>query len=151
MPDTYPINPALFLHEGADDTSEFIVLRLRGGIAAVCGPYSAWIGSPPGAHHSRAAQYYRHIQGVFSVKTTCHPVFPSRGPDQSFIVWAKHPDGRRALVGPFVSRKQANNVMLQLADGLGGEFDQWDVHLEDIHHPSKRALDWLQRQLVVSA
>src|SRR5215469_9921317 len=122
MPNTYPINPVRFLHEGADDTSEFIVLKLRGGVVAVCGPYTAWMSLSPGAHHSRAAHYYRHIPGVFSVQTTCHPVFPSRGPDQSFIVWAKHPDGRRALVGPFMSRRQANTVMQQLADGLDDEF-----------------------------
>jgi hypothetical protein len=50
-----------------------------------------------------------------------------------------------------MSRRQANTVMQQLAEGLDDEFAEWDVHLEDIHHPSKRALDWLHRQLALSA
>ena len=65
-----------------------------------------------------------------SVTTTEDPVIPTGDADSDWIVKASHPDGRRAVIGPFAVPETVSDVLGELADGIGSEFERWHLQLE---------------------
>ena len=117
-------SPSVFLLDARDqDRTTYVCLKLRDG-TAVCGPYT------DDQARSRAATYYHDLADARSVTTTEDPVIPAGDPDSDWIVKASHPDGRRAVIGPFAVPETVADVLGELADGIGSEFERWHLQLE---------------------
>lgn len=117
-------SPNVFLLDARDEEkTTFVCVKLRDG-AAVCGPYT-----DDQARRS-AASYYHDMTAARSVSTTLDPVIPEGDPDSDWIVKASHPDGRRAVIGPFRMPEAVTDVLAELADDLGSEFARWQLQLE---------------------
>jgi hypothetical protein len=117
-------SPTVFLLDARDqDKTTYVCLKLRDG-AAVCGPYT------DDQARRRAASYYHDMAAARSVTTTLEPEIPEGDPDNDWIVKASHPDGRRAVIGPFRVPDTVEDVLAELADGIGSEVERWHLELE---------------------
>jgi hypothetical protein len=94
-------------------------VKMRNG-AAVCGPYT-----DEQARH-QAAEYYHGLPSAQVVSTTDTPELPAGDPDTDWVIKASHPDGRRALIGPF----QMPDAIADAIHGFGAGLDDWQLQLD---------------------